>query len=98
MRQQTRMNRVSRGGRWNLGAAGCCAAARYYEDPGDAYDYIGFRCACTVRAWLARLYRVSRGGGWNNVVAAIFIARARLKVAPSVHDHSLGFRCVRRGG
>ncbi len=96
MSPQIRVGRVARGGNWNNDAAYCRAARRYNDDPGDAYGSLGFRCVRTVRAWLARSYRVSRGGGWNNVVAAIFIARARLKVAPSVHDHSLGFRCMRR--
>ena len=38
-------NRVVRGGSWGRGAKGCRAAYRFDYDPGDEYDFVGFRLA-----------------------------------------------------
>ena len=35
--------RVLRGGGWGFGAANCRSAVRYFDDPGNRYDYVGFR-------------------------------------------------------
>jgi len=40
---ETRSNRVIRGGSWNLSAEFCRSASRYGFTPGNRYDYVGFR-------------------------------------------------------